>query len=109
MILYTLLLLVGLSKTELKNIANLANDANNMKKPICLIFTSEITVDLKNDSCGKGGRCQEVALATAIELQKKSEHHSCLKVCACLSNLVGYRTRLQLTDFLSLALNTSVS
>lgn len=71
---------VGMSKMELRHITSVVVTAANMKKPVCLIFTSEIAVDLNNESLGKGGKCQEVALVTAIELKKKHDQHSCLQV-----------------------------
>ncbi|XP_067936933.1 glycerate kinase-like isoform X2 [Watersipora subatra] len=72
---------LGMPKTELKSIAIIANEARSTKKPICLIFTSEIVIDVKEGSPGRGGRCQEVALATAINLQKKYSEHESLRRC----------------------------
>lgn len=68
----------GLSKKEIKMITEAAEEACNTKKPVCLVFTSEVTVEVKGT--GTGGPCQEVALATAIELKKRYERHESLKV-----------------------------
>lgn len=73
-----MLCLVGMSKNELKMISKVAEDAQNMKKPVCLIFSSEITTEVTGG--GMGGPCQEVALATAIELKRRYDSHDSLRV-----------------------------
>jgi len=67
-----------MTKTELKEIARISEDAKNAKKPVCLIFNSEVTVHLRGS--GKGGPCQETALATAIYLKQRHRQHEALQV-----------------------------
>ena len=67
------IIVVGLKKSELNEIARAAEDGKNMRRPVCLVFTSEVTVEVRGT--GMGGPCQEVALATAIELSKR--HYEC--------------------------------
>ncbi|KAF6029692.1 GLYCTK [Bugula neritina] len=70
---------MGMTKTELKEIARISEDAKNAKKPVCLIFNSEVTVHLRGS--GKGGPCQETALATAIYLKQRHRQHEALQAC----------------------------
>lgn len=67
-----------MNKKDLKMIAKSAEEACSMRRPVCLIFTSEITTEVKGS--GLGGPCQEVALATAIQLKKRYDKYECLRV-----------------------------
>lgn len=70
---------MGVTKSELNDIARAAEDGKNMRRPVCLIFTSEITVELRGRG-GMGGPCQEVALATAIALRKRHKESETFRV-----------------------------
>lgn len=67
-----------MSKSEINQVARAAEDGANMRRPVCLVFTSEILVEVTGS--GTGGPCQEVALATAIELGKRTEKSVALQV-----------------------------
>jgi len=71
---------MGVTKSELNDIARAAEDGKNMRRPVCLIFTSEITVELRGRG-GMGGPCQEVALATAIALRKRHKESETFRAC----------------------------
>ena len=62
------LIQLGISKDIVNDIRNLADDAVNRVKPICIIGSGETTVTVKGK--GVGGRNQELALAAAIQMNK---------------------------------------
>lgn len=57
---------------ELEQLKESAERAFNMGRPICVVAAGETTVNVTGP--GKGGRCQELALAAAIELDRLFNH-----------------------------------
>lgn len=64
-----------------------------------MVFTSEVSVEVTGT--GIGGACQEVALATAIELKKRHDQNDNLKVLYLItaigpsqSTFLSYRLKL---------------
>ncbi|KAK7102479.1 hypothetical protein V1264_020691 [Littorina saxatilis] len=58
----------GISKNKLNEIAVKARNAQNLKKPMCIVAGGETTVTITGT--GMGGRSQEMALTAGIQLQK---------------------------------------
>lgn len=57
---------------ELEQLKESAERAFDMGRPICVVAAGETTVHVTGS--GKGGRCQELALAAAIELNRLFNH-----------------------------------
>ncbi|KAL1436325.1 hypothetical protein MTO96_049832 [Rhipicephalus appendiculatus] len=57
---------------ELEQLKESAERAFDMGRPICVVAAGETTVHVTGP--GKGGRCQELALAAAIELDRLFNH-----------------------------------
>lgn len=57
---------------ELEQLKESAERAFDMGRPICVVAAGETTVTVAGP--GKGGRCQELALASAIELDRLFNH-----------------------------------
>ncbi len=57
-------------------------------KRYCLLFGGETTVVMKND-VGKGGRCQELALAAALNIDNNNEDISILLLAAGSDGIDG--------------------
>ncbi|XP_050026967.1 glycerate kinase isoform X1 [Dermacentor andersoni] len=57
---------------DLEQLKESAERAFDMGRPICVVAAGETTVNLTGP--GKGGRCQELALAAAIELDRLFQH-----------------------------------
>ncbi|KAL3178496.1 hypothetical protein MRX96_038393 [Rhipicephalus microplus] len=57
---------------ELEQLKESAERAFDMGRPICVVTAGETTVHVTGS--GKGGRCQELALAAAIELNRLFNH-----------------------------------
>ncbi|XP_075752644.1 glycerate kinase isoform X2 [Rhipicephalus microplus] len=67
--------LIGNNKVryrELEQLKESAERAFDMGRPICVVTAGETTVHVTGS--GKGGRCQELALAAAIELNRLFNH-----------------------------------
>ncbi|XP_066284880.1 glycerate kinase-like [Branchiostoma lanceolatum] len=60
----------GVDGACLRSVVQVAVEAESQKKPVCVISAGETTVTLRGD--GKGGRNQEMALATAVAMSRDS-------------------------------------
>ncbi|XP_078678642.1 glycerate kinase-like [Branchiostoma floridae x Branchiostoma belcheri] len=58
----------GVDGSCLRSVLQVAAEAESQKKPVCIISAGETTVTLRGD--GKGGRNQEMALATAVAMSR---------------------------------------
>ncbi|CAH1265890.1 GLYCTK [Branchiostoma lanceolatum] len=58
----------GVDGACLRFVLQVAVEAESQKKPVCVISAGETTVTLRGD--GKGGRNQEMALATAVAMSR---------------------------------------
>lgn len=59
---------LGITKMDLKKVETVVSQAQNSRKPVCVICGGETTVLVKGN--GRGGRNQEMALAFALKIEK---------------------------------------